>query len=278
MWTAHFAALFLGLTFLVGVSSSVDALVLCAPKKGTRVVTVRETCGANEAQLDPVALGLRGPKGDKGDSGIQGPKGLLGKKGPKGEKGDPGPQGIGEQGSSGSARVRTIIEVISVLVIAAATGFIAFYSYQNRQILQRQEEHERRQLQPILIFISKRMGEMEDPGGTVYQELFVKNIGYGPAMDVGCHVTQIADQWQQPPHTASLPDGALPLGSLGPKEEVQAHFTTQHAEVPITDNPEFKAVAEYSDILGNNYEIRYQQRHHSEPTLLAQRSIAWDWV
>lgn len=69
---------------LLGICSSADAAVLCAPKKGTGPVTVREACGKNEIQLDPLALGLQGlpgpqgPKGDKGDTGSQGPIGPPG--------------------------------------------------------------------------------------------------------------------------------------------------------------------------------------------------------
>src|SRR5262245_37345549 len=49
------------LIVLLGLSFPVEAAVLCAPKKGTGAVFVRETCKKNERQLDPAALGLRGP-------------------------------------------------------------------------------------------------------------------------------------------------------------------------------------------------------------------------
>jgi hypothetical protein len=47
------------LTTLVSVAAHAEAMVLCAQKSGT--VKVREVCKPKEVQLDPAALGLRGP-------------------------------------------------------------------------------------------------------------------------------------------------------------------------------------------------------------------------
>lgn len=53
-----------------GVASA-DAAVLC--KKKTGAVVLRDTaCAKKETAIDPVALGLQGPKGDKGDQGDTG--------------------------------------------------------------------------------------------------------------------------------------------------------------------------------------------------------------
>jgi hypothetical protein len=73
-------AVTLGLA-LVGViatclSAPADAEVLCKKRNG--VVVVREVCKRKEPQLDPDALGLRGPQGEKGDTGSQGPPGIAG--------------------------------------------------------------------------------------------------------------------------------------------------------------------------------------------------------
>ena len=63
-----------------------DGVVLCARPRwdGTfsASVKIREICASREVQLDPVLLGLQGPKGNPGDPG------------PKGDQGDPGPQGL----------------------------------------------------------------------------------------------------------------------------------------------------------------------------------------
>ena len=57
----------------VATSGAASAAVLC--RTSTGLVAVRDACKRGETQLDPVALGLQGPKGDKGDPGPQGPPG-----------------------------------------------------------------------------------------------------------------------------------------------------------------------------------------------------------
>lgn len=95
------------LSTAVLTSSDVNAIVLCGRKKLSTgavaegaTIRLRTACKAAELQLDPVALGLQGPKGDKGDAG---PQGLLGPQGPAGSQGQPGPQGVpGPPGQNGS--------------------------------------------------------------------------------------------------------------------------------------------------------------------------------
>src|SRR5437899_2111445 len=57
------------------VTSAARAAVLCTSGSGSGTVRVRAECRLHETQLDPVTLGLQGPKGDKGDPGLQGPPG-----------------------------------------------------------------------------------------------------------------------------------------------------------------------------------------------------------
>ncbi len=54
-------------TVLIAVGA--NATVLCTRSTGSGTVRVRETCKTNEVQLDPVSLGLQGPKGPPGTSG-----------------------------------------------------------------------------------------------------------------------------------------------------------------------------------------------------------------
>lgn len=56
------------------LGSTAQAAVLCATKKGA-VKLRSETCKPKETALDPIALGLQGPKGDKGDQGDPGEPG-----------------------------------------------------------------------------------------------------------------------------------------------------------------------------------------------------------
>jgi hypothetical protein len=61
----------LGLVVLLGgLFSAAAAAVLCANPSGS--VSLRTQCNSNETQLDPVALGLVGPRGPQGPSGPSG--------------------------------------------------------------------------------------------------------------------------------------------------------------------------------------------------------------
>jgi hypothetical protein len=68
------------------LAPTADALVLCTkgksgtPKPGAPL-KVRTACAGKEVQVDPDALGLRGPQGEqgqKGDAGPPGPPGVIG--------------------------------------------------------------------------------------------------------------------------------------------------------------------------------------------------------
>jgi hypothetical protein len=58
---------------VAGSSRPAVAEVMCRKRSG--VVVVRTACKHHETQLDPVALGLQGPKGDPGTQGPPGPPG-----------------------------------------------------------------------------------------------------------------------------------------------------------------------------------------------------------
>jgi len=84
-------------TFVGAEIEVVSAEVLCANKAGA--VFVRAQCSKNEVQLDPVALGLVGPRGPKGEAGPAGPAGPEGPPGPIGPEGPAGP--VGPEGPAG---------------------------------------------------------------------------------------------------------------------------------------------------------------------------------
>jgi hypothetical protein len=87
----------------LGSGSLAEALVLCS---NNSVVFVRDVCFRNEVRLDPVALGLQGPKGDPGPQGPAGPTGPQGPQGSQGVQGPPGPQG--SPGGPSSTRIAFI--------------------------------------------------------------------------------------------------------------------------------------------------------------------------
>src|SRR4051794_27218918 len=77
------------LALLLSLSLSSHAAMLCTNRAGN--VKLRDVCRNSETQVDPVALGLQGPKGDKGDQGNKGDQGDKGYTGEQGPQGPPGP-------------------------------------------------------------------------------------------------------------------------------------------------------------------------------------------
>jgi len=91
------AAVFL--VCLVGISAYAEALVLCVNPSGS--VFASEQCKGGTIQLNPGAVGLRGPPGPAGPAGPQGPAGSSGPAGPTGATGPAGP--VGPTGATGPA-------------------------------------------------------------------------------------------------------------------------------------------------------------------------------
>lgn len=151
-------------------------------------------------------------------------------------------------------------------ISAVATIFIAWFSYVSSRLLRWEKEKDRRSRQPVLVFADEITGN--------HRSLYVKNVGYGPAMDAVRTIIQTGDTVKT---TLNEP---LPIGSIGPEEKVYALCASQRdtGSVPIVDDPRFQARVEYDDILGNNYEISYQHRHHSTPEQTRQRRIPCNQV
>lgn len=96
------------LVLVLVMSCPATATVMCAAKKsltgGLREgssIRLRAACRTSEIQVDPVALGLRGPQGPPGDRGEAGPSGPTGDAGLQGVPGEPGETGA--QGAPGVA-------------------------------------------------------------------------------------------------------------------------------------------------------------------------------
>ena len=90
MYIARVFGVTLAVLTAFGGGSIAEGLVLCS---NNSVVFVRDVRFRNEVRLDPVALGLQGPKGDSGPQGPAGPQGAQGPQGPQGVQGPTGPQG-----------------------------------------------------------------------------------------------------------------------------------------------------------------------------------------
>jgi len=158
-----------------------------------------------------------------------------------------------------------VIAVASA-VSALAAIFIAWFTYVSSRLLRWEKEKDRRSRQPVLIFVDEITVD--------HRSLYVKNVGYGPAMDVVRNIIKAGELVQ------TTPNEPLLLGCIGQGEKVDAHSPTQPPikSVPIIDDPQFEAALEYDDILGNHYEISFQRRHHSTPQLVPKRRIPWDRV
>lgn len=151
------------------------------------------------------------------------------------------------------------------LVTAIATIVIAAFSYFSVSLLRWEKEKDRRDREPILVLLDEATGD--------HRSLYVKNVGYGPAMDTVRNIVSAGAL------VRTTPNEPLLLGSLGPGERIYSYSATQppNNSVSIIDDPNFEAVLEYDDILGNHYETRYHKRHHVR-TQVVQRRISWAGV
>jgi len=68
---------------------------------------------------------------------------------------------------------------IATVVNAVATGLIAWFTYVSSRILKWEKEKDRRSRQPILVLVDEIDATTRD-----CRNLYVKNIGYGPALNV----------------------------------------------------------------------------------------------
>lgn len=163
--------------------------------------------------------------------------------------------------SSAVTALATVINALATIVI----GCFSFFSW---RIFRWEKEKDRRNRQPVLSFVD----ELDERGNC--RNLYVKNVGYGPAMDIVRNIIRPGAL------VRTTPDEPLLLGSLGQGEKVYAYCATppNSNAVPIIDDPQFEAALEYDDVLGNHYEMSYQQRHHSTPLMISQRKIPWSQV
>ncbi|GEM_PF-2819340 len=138
----------------------------------------------------------------------------------------------------------------SAAVTAVATVVIAVASCINARIVSFEKRREKAARMPILTF-EEQLG----PGGT-WRDVYVKNIGYGPALNI---VRKVLDA---PNFVVCDRDKAFALGALGPTEKVYALAATQCgvSGVSILDDPRFHAVVECDDVHGEHYEFVYKNR------------------
>jgi hypothetical protein len=151
---------------------------------------------------------------------------------------------------------------IATAVTAIATVVIAWASFVSSRLVRLEKKIERANRMPILTFAEERRDD--------YRELYVKNIGYGPALNI---VRMIIEAGSLLSHTRLRE--RLPLGSLAPGEKVCAFSATlrPNASVAILDQLEFHAVVECDDVIDGHWEVVFQNRTHSTPTPITKRKM-----
>ena len=146
---------------------------------------------------------------------------------------------------------------------ALATIAIAVASFLSARIIQYEKKREKADRMPILTFTEHWITGREC-------ELDVKNIGYGPALNIVRSVIDVSDQFSQTTKTAPLI-----LGSLGQGESARAMIATPPGVTSVSplEDPTFHAVIECDDILDQHYEFIYQNRTHLTPAPIIGRKL-----
>jgi hypothetical protein len=158
------------------------------------------------------------------------------------------------------------VMVIATAITAIATVVIGWATWVSSRLFSLQRKIERANRMPILFFSEERTGNAADERTRDERSLFVKNVGYGPALNIVRELIHTGEV------RATGTQGPLPLGSLAPGERVYAFLLSRDVSV-ILDAPEFHAVIEYDDILGQSYEVIYRNRTHSTPVPIAKRKM-----
>ena len=140
----------------------------------------------------------------------------------------------------------------SSIICAAATVVIALAMLAIARLIRLEKRRQRADRMPILALTE----EVELHGTTYSRALYVKNIGYGPALNI---VRKIGEM-------------QLVVGSLGAGDKTFALFRAGR-EIPILDNPTFRVVLECDDILDRHFEFNYENRMLSAPRHISKRKM-----
>jgi len=148
----------------------------------------------------------------------------------------------------------------ATVVTALATAVIAWATCVNAGIVSLEKQIEKANREPVLTVFDMPTGNC--------RSLRVRNIGYGPALNIVCQILNPGSQ-------AGSARPPLRVGSIGPKENADAHFATQPGSdsTPLTDNPYFHAVIEFDDVLENHYKIVFRNRSLTAPKPIKKRAI-----
>jgi len=146
----------------------------------------------------------------------------------------------------------SVVATLSTLVIAIAALIIAIAALANAYLIRLEKRAQKTARMPVLALTQ----EIEQHETVFSRALYVKNIGYGPALNI---VRKIAET-------------QLVVGSLGPGDKTFALFRSNR-EIPMLDSPAFRAILECDDILDRHWEFTYENRKLSAPRRLSKRKM-----
>lgn len=139
--------------------------------------------------------------------------------------------------------IATVVSGLAAVIIAVATVVGAF-------IIRLEGKRQKADRMPILAL------REEQPVDSQQNQLHVKNIGYGPALNIVRKIAQTQ----------------LIVGSLGPGDKI---FGLYHLgrNVGILDDPKFRVVLECDDVLGRHWEFSYEDRNLHGPKRISKRKM-----
>jgi hypothetical protein len=160
----------------------------------------------------------------------------------------------------GFAVVTNWLNTNSSLVTAIATVVIAFASIVSARLFALQKKIERTSRMPILALVDEQTGD--------HRSMYVKNAGYGPALNIIRKVIEPGDLLRSKPQEHII-------GALAPKDRAYAFIATlpPNSSTSPLDDPKFHAVIECDDILDGHYEFTYRNRTLSMPLRVTKRKM-----
>jgi hypothetical protein len=148
--------------------------------------------------------------------------------------------------------IRNNSAVVPSIVTAAATVVIAIAAIVGTRIIRLEKKRQKADRMPVLVLTE----EIELHETTQSRALYVKNIGYGPALNVVRKIIEMQ----------------LVVGSLGPGDKTFALYRSAR-EIPILDNPNFRVAIECDDILDQHFEFIYENRRLLGPKRISKRKM-----
>jgi hypothetical protein len=157
--------------------------------------------------------------------------------------------------------------VLTAAVTAVATIVIAWASVLSSRLFRLQKKIEKANRMPVLTFV-------EEEGAADRREVYIKNAGYGPALNIVRKVINPGALLGIKPRLYTEPQ-EVTIGALAPKEKAYAYICTCPGDYSalILNDALLHVVIECDDIVDGHYEFTYCKRAHSKPVPIFRRKI-----